>query len=121
MRAMVLEKFAQPMVMRELEKPVVGQGQVLVRIEASGVNPLDLKIRAGQASHAKVSPPAVLGLDLAGVVAEVGTGVGGFTVGDAVFGMPGGVGGLEGSLAEYAAVDAQLIAHRPPGLGAREA
>jgi NADPH:quinone reductase-like Zn-dependent oxidoreductase len=45
---------------------------VLVRIHASGVNPLDTKIRAGKAEHAKQPLPAVLGLDMAGTVEEVG-------------------------------------------------
>jgi NADPH:quinone reductase len=47
---------------------------VLVRIKASGVNPLDTKIRAGKASHAKRSLPAVLGVDMAGIVEEIGSG-----------------------------------------------
>ena len=100
MRAVVLEEFGTPLVLREIEKPNVGPGQVLVKIKASGVNPLDTKIRAGKAAHAKRTLPAVLGLDLAGVVEEVGTGVNDFTPGDEVFGMTGGVGDLQGSLAE---------------------
>src|SRR6202166_4764088 len=79
-------------------------GQALVRIEASAVNPLDIKIRAGQAAHARQPLPAILGIDLAGVVEAVGSGVTNFRNGDKVFGMTGGVGGLQGSLAEYAAV-----------------
>ena len=46
-----------------------------MRVQASGVNPLDTKIRAGKADHAKQPLPAVLGLDMAGVVEEVGAGV----------------------------------------------
>ena len=45
-----------------------------MRVHASGVNPLDTKIRAGKAAHAKQPLPAVLGLDMAGVVEEVGPG-----------------------------------------------
>jgi NADPH:quinone reductase-like Zn-dependent oxidoreductase len=121
MRALVLEEFGGPLVRTELAKPVAGAGQVLVRVEASGVNPLDTKIRAGQAGHAQSKLPAVLGLDLAGVVEAVGDGVTGFRPGDAVYGMTGGVGDLPGSLAEYAAVDARLLAPRSAALTAREA
>jgi NADPH:quinone reductase-like Zn-dependent oxidoreductase len=121
MRALVLEEFGGALVLTELAKPVAGTGQVLVRVEASGVNPLDTKIRAGQAGHAQSKLPAVLGLDLAGVVEAVGDGVTGFRPGDAVYGMTGGVGDLPGSLAEYAAVDARLLAPRSAALTAREA
>ena len=63
---------------------------------ASGVNPLDTKIRRGEAAHAKMAPPAVLGIDMAGVVEAVGPQVDQFSVGDEVFGMTGGVGGVAG-------------------------
>jgi NADPH:quinone reductase-like Zn-dependent oxidoreductase len=101
--------------------PIAKAGEVLVRIHASGVNPLDTKIRAGQAAHAKQPLPAVLGLDMAGVVEEVGEGVTGFKRGDEVFGMIGGVGGLQGSLAGLVAADARLLAHKPAKLSMREA
>ncbi|MEV4761693.1 zinc-dependent alcohol dehydrogenase family protein [Micromonospora chokoriensis] len=121
MRAAVLREFDSPLTVEEVEEPTPGTGQVLVRIIASGVNPLDTKIQAGQAAHARVQPPAVLGLDLAGVVAAVGAEVTGFAPGDEVYGLCGGVGGLQGSLAEYAAVDARLLARKPGGLSMREA
>jgi NADPH2:quinone reductase len=65
-------------------------GEVLVRVRASSVNPLDTKIRARQAAHAKQPLPAVLGLDMAGVVEEVGDGVTAFKRGDEVYGRTGG-------------------------------
>jgi NADPH2:quinone reductase len=65
--------------------------------------------------------PAVLGIDLAGIVEEVGSGVSGFRGGDEVYGMTGGVGGIQGSLAEFAAVDATLLARKPHNLSMREA
>jgi NADPH2:quinone reductase len=101
--------------------PVARAGEVLVRIHASGVNPLDTKIRAGQAAHARQPLPAVLGLDMAGVVEEVGEGVTRFKRGDEVFGMTGGVGGLPGSLAELVAADSRLLAHKPSKFSMREA
>ena len=121
MRALVLETANSPFVSRQIPRPVAGPGQVLVEIAASGVNPLDTKIRAGAAAHAKHPLPAVLGLDLAGVVRAIGAGVDRFRVGDEVYGLTGGVGGLQGSLAQYAAVDADLLARKPANLSMREA
>lgn len=100
--------------------PDVPRGHVLVRIRASGVNPLDTKIRAGVAAHAAHPLPAVLGMDMAGVVVQVGLGTTRFQVGDEVYGLVGGVGGLQGTLAEYASVDANLLARRPNRLSLRE-
>lgn len=121
MRAAVLDAAAQPFRIARLDRPVPARGQVLVRIHASGVNPLDTKIRAGQAAHAQQPLPSVLGMDLAGVVEAVGPGVSRFKRGDEVYGMAGGIGGLQGTLAEYAAVDADLLALKPYNLGMREA
>ena len=121
MRALFVEHSGAPFQMREIARPTPGPGEVLVRIHASGVNPLDTKIRAGEAGHAKHPLPAILGLDLAGVVEEVGPGAATFQVGDAVYGMTGGVGGVQGSLADYAAVDARLLARKPADLSMREA
>jgi len=121
MKAMILKAAGQPLVPDEITKPAPLAGQVLVRIHASAVNPLDLKIAAGKAAHARMPLPAVLGIDMAGVVEAVGEGVTAFAPGDAVFGMTGGVGGVQGSLAEYAAVDADLLAHAPRSISLREA
>jgi NADPH:quinone reductase-like Zn-dependent oxidoreductase len=121
MRAAVLDAVGQPFRIAELGRPVPAQGQVLVRIHASGVNPLDTKIRAGQAAHAQQPLPSVLGMDLAGVVEVVGPGVTKFRRGDEVYGMAGGIGGLQGTLAEFATVDADLIALKPHNLSMREA
>ena len=65
MHAVVLEKFGGDLTLAEVDEPVAGQGQVLVRVAASGVNPLDTRIRAGAAAHARPVLPAILGLDLA--------------------------------------------------------
>jgi NADPH:quinone reductase-like Zn-dependent oxidoreductase len=121
MQAVVLTSFGAPLALTEVPRPTAGPGQVLVRIEASGVNPLDTKIAAGQAEHARTVLPAILGIDMAGVVEAVGTGVAGFQPGDAVYGMSGGIAGIPGSLARYAAVDARLLAHQPGNLSMRAA
>src|SRR5450631_2280560 len=86
----------------EVARPNPGVGEALVRIYASAVNPLDLKIRAGAAAHARHPLPAILGIDMAGVVERVGAGVSRIRPGDQVYGMAGGVGGVQGSLAQYA-------------------
>jgi NADPH:quinone reductase len=110
MQALILSRYEGPLELTEIPQPEPLQGQVLVRIAASGLNPLDTKIRAGSAPHAKHPLPLVLGIDMAGVVAALGAGVNQFKVGDEVYGMTGGVGGIQGSLAQYAAVDANLLA-----------
>ena len=121
MQALVLRQHNGPLELTELPRPEPARGEVLVRIAASGLNPLDTKIRAGAAGHAKHPLPAVLGIDMAGVVEAVGAGVDRFKAGDQVYGMTGGVGGLQGSLAQYASVDADLLALKPSNLSMREA
>src|ERR1700674_1993049 len=121
MQAAVLDSHGAAFRVAPVPQPDPQRGQVLVRIEASAVNPLDTKIRAGQAAHARQPLPAILGIDLAGVIEAVGSGVTNFRNGDEVFGMTGGVGGLQGSLAEYAAVDADLLAPKPANLAMRDA
>src|SRR5580658_2852865 len=93
MKAAIVDEANGPFRIASIETPTAAAGQVLVRIAASGLNPLDTKIRAGQAAHARQLLPAVLVLDLAGVVQEVGSGVTAFRAGDEVYGLAGGVGG----------------------------
>ncbi|WDZ95661.1 zinc-dependent alcohol dehydrogenase family protein [Herbaspirillum sp. WKF16] len=121
MQAAVLENFGAPLALTAIEIPPLRPGQVLVRIAASGVNPLDTKIQAGNAAHAQASLPAILGIDLAGTVEAVHAGETRFQPGDEVFGMTGGVGGVPGSLAQFAAVDADLLAIKPHALDMRQA
>jgi len=121
MQAAILDGAKQPFRLATIARPQPGPGEVLVKIAASGVNPLDTKIRAGAAAHARHPFPAILGIDLAGTIAAVGADVTAFHEGDEVYGMTGGVGGVQGSLAEYAAVDATLLAPKPKILSMREA
>jgi NADPH:quinone reductase len=121
MRAAVLDGPQSAFRAAFVERPKPASGEVLVKIKASGVNPLDLKIRAGQATHARHPLPAILGIDLAGIVEATGPNVTAFRAGDEVFGMTGGVGGIQGSAADYAAVDAALLARKPQNLTMREA
>ena len=121
MRAAILDAADAAFRVAVVARPRAEAGQVLVRIAASAVNPLDTKIRAGAADHARHPLPAVLGIDLAGTIVACGSRVTGLAVGDAVFGMAGGVGGHQGGLAEYAAVDASLLARTPEKFSLREA
>jgi NADPH:quinone reductase len=116
MKAAILETYGKPFRIVDIPVPAPGPGDVLVRIAASSVNPLDTKIHTGAAEHARHLLPAILGIDLAGTVEAVGSAVTDFRPGDEVYGMAGGVGGLQGTLAEYAAVDADLLAMKPANL-----
>ncbi|MBD2720136.1 zinc-binding alcohol dehydrogenase family protein [Synechococcus sp. FACHB-909] len=100
----------------ELPEPVPGPHDLLVRIEAVAVNPIDTKLRAAVGEG---DPPRQLGWDAAGVVAATGEGVGRFRVGDAV--MFAGDAGRAGCNAEAVLVDERLVGHRPSRLSWAEA
>lgn len=122
MQAAILEEYGRPLRLTTIMRPAEpGPGEVLVRIRASGVNPLDLKIHQGAAHHARHPAPAVLGLDMAGTIEAIGPDVTDFKRGDEVYGLVGGVGGIQGTLAEFATVDASLLAPKPLRLSFREA
>jgi NADPH2:quinone reductase len=96
MRAYFVDKPGGLFRSADVPRPPLRPGHILIRVQASGLNPLDTKIRLGKADHARQPLPAVLGVDMAGVVEEVGADVGNFRPGDQVYGMVGGVGGLTG-------------------------
>jgi NADPH2:quinone reductase len=121
MKAFQVQTPDGPFLEVELPTPTPAPHQVLVKIHSAGVNPLDTKIRAGQGGHANQPLPAILGLDMAGRVESVGSAVTAFAPGDEVFGMVGGIGKQQGTLAEYIAADASLLAHKPRSLTMREA
>ncbi len=92
--------------------PVAGRGEVLVRIHAAGVNPVDWKIRAGYLKDfMPISFPAILGMDLSGVVEAVGEGVTSFKAGDEVYAMANMKKG--GTYAEYIAIEEGILAAKP--------
>lgn len=124
MKAMIIRDFGEPEVFEpsELPKPEVKPGHVLVRVAATSVNPVDTMIRQlGKDLPISPEPPAVLGMDFAGTVEAVGVGVTEYAEGDDVYGCAGGLGELQGTLAEYMVADARLIAHKPNNLSMREA
>src|SRR6476660_5678813 len=86
MKALAVRRYSAAMEMMELPRPEPGPGELLVRVRAAGVNPLDFKIRDGAVKVLlRFSFPLVLGTDLAGDVEAVGPGVTRFKVGDAVY------------------------------------
>lgn len=122
MRAMVIPRFGGPEVLepRDVERPEAGPGEVLVRIVASGTNPVEAKLRA-DGSWAGLDPPVVLGYDAAGVVEAAGPGVTALEAGDHVFYTPPIHGNRLGTYAEYEAVPEGIVARMPEGLSFTEA
>ncbi len=121
MRAAVLPRFGGPELfeVRQVEKPAAGPGELLVRVIASGTNPVEAKIR--QAGYGMgMDPPIILGFDVSGVVEEIGPGVREFSPGDAVFYTPE-ISGQSGSYAEYHVVSASIVARKPESLSHIEA
>jgi len=121
MKAAILENYDAQFRYATVAVPVLQTGEVLVKIAASGVNSLDLAIRSGKAPYVRHALPAILGSDFSGTVISLGIGVTSFRPGDEVYGMAGGVAGVQGTLAEYACVDAGLLALKPTNLCMREA
>lgn len=116
MKAMLLEKFGDEylFVQREIERPKPAPGEVLIKVAGSSLNPIDNKIvTLGDQLGFAPKLPAVLGMDVSGVVEEVGSGMPRFYPGDRVFGCAGGLGSIPGALAEYMLVDERLIAPAP--------
>lgn len=119
MRAAVLREYAAAGSSLRIEAdypdPNPGPGQVLVRMKASSVNPIDVRMSGGYArarlKSLSVSLPIVLGRDVAGTVERIGAGVDGFAPGDAVWGLV--VSSQPGALAELVAVPAEYLVKKP--------
>ncbi|HLG79299.1 MAG TPA: NADP-dependent oxidoreductase [Ktedonobacteraceae bacterium] len=108
---------ANQLKLEQIQRPVPGEGEVLVRVHAAGVNPVDWKIRSGWAkSFFTATFPYVPGADLAGIVEAVGPGVTSFQPGQAVFGRSS-----QGSYTEYALAPANALALKPESLSFDEA
>ena len=124
MKAMIISNYGEDAVfeMTDVIKPKATRGNLLVRIEASSVNTVDTMIRKmGKQLPLSPDTPAILGMDFAGTIEEVGEDVEGFSVGDEVYGCAGGLAELPGSLAEFILADKDLLAHKPKNLSMREA
>lgn len=122
MRAMVLPQFGGPELfeLREVERPEPGPGEILVRIIAASVNPVDAKIRA-DGSWAQLVPPIITGYDAAGVVEKLGAGVVDFRPGDDVYFTAEIFSNRFGTYAEYTVVDSAIVARKPANLSFIEA
>jgi NADPH2:quinone reductase len=122
MRAVVIDRFGGPEVLglRDVETPRPEAGAVLVRVVASGTNPVDAKLRQ-DASWAGLTPPLVLGYDVSGVVEAVGPGVRDLAPGDEVYYTPEIFGNRWGSYAEYNAAPAEIVARKPRNLSHEQA
>ena len=113
MRAIVAHQYGGPEVLKfeEYPDPVPGPGEVLVRVAATSVNPIDYKRRAGLVKD--IFPmhfPSLIGVDIAGTVVKLGTGVEVFSVGDQVFAM------ADNTYAQLCVVKAGTLAKVPKGL-----
>lgn len=119
MQAIQVHDYGEPdqLKLEEIPQPQPEEGEVLVRVYAAGVNPVDWKIRSGMLKAFRPSAfPYVPGADLAGVVERVGPGVTAFQPGQAVFGR-----GSKGTYAEYALAPASALALKPESLRVEEA
>lgn len=123
MKAYGIKRFGAPDVLEpmELPKPTAGVGEVLIRVAATSINPVDYKLRRGDIPPLVPSFPAVLHPDAAGVVEAVGEGVAEFTAGDEVWAFATGIAGIWGASAEYMVADSQMISHKPKRLSLAEA
>ena len=113
MKAIVVHQYGGPEVLKyeDYPDPVAGQGEVLVRMAAASVNPIDYKRRAGLTKDFyPIQFPGLIGVDIAGTVVNIGPGVEGFAIGDRVFAM------ADNTYAELCVVRAEVLAKIPKGL-----
>ena len=113
MKAVVVHQYGGPEVLKfeDYPDPVPGPGEVLVRVAATSVNPIDYKRRAGLTKDFyPLRFPGLIGVDVAGTVVKIGPGVEGFSVGDRVFSM------ADNTYAELCVVRAAILAKVPEGL-----
>jgi len=113
MKAIVVHEYGGPEVLKfeDYPDPVPGPGEVLVRVAATSVNPIDYKRRAGQTKDFyPMHFPSLIGVDIAGTVVKLGPGVEGFSIGDHVFAM------ADDTYAELCVVKAGVLATVPKGL-----
>jgi NADPH:quinone reductase-like Zn-dependent oxidoreductase len=114
MKAIVINQYGGKEVLKEteIEKPNIGDDQVLVEVHATSINPIDWKLREGYLKEMlPFEFPIILGWDVAGIIAETGKDVSNFKKGDRVFARPATTN--RGTYAEYTTVDSHLLAKMP--------
>ena len=125
MRAVVIEKFGGREILniKEVDRPVPGEGEVLVKIHAAGINPVDWKIREGRLKERGYPHqfPVILGWDMAGVVEAFGHGARRFAVGDKVFAYARRPVIHQGTYADYICLPESYLAVKPTNLSFVEA
>lgn len=113
MKALVQNGFGgvETMVLTELPIPNIGNNEVLIKVKAISLNPVDVRTRAGSAmaEHLKHYDPLILGWDISGTVAEIGSDVSKFKIGDDVFGLINFLGHGKGYADYVAAADDQIV------------
>ncbi|OBC12628.1 NADPH:quinone oxidoreductase [Mycobacterium sp. 852013-50091_SCH5140682] len=121
MKAFVVARYGKNEVRAAVvPEPTVGERDVLVKVSAAGVNPLDIMVRNGEFKQLlKYKAPFVLGHDVSGVITRVGPGVRGFAVGDEVYARPRDL--RIGAFAEHIAIDQDDVALKPASLSLHEA
>ena len=121
MKAFVVSKYGKDgLRAAEMPRPTVGPRDVLVEVRAASINPLDKMVRDGEFKQLiKYKRPFILGHDVSGVVTEVGADVRRFAIGDEVFARPRDL--RIGTFAEFIAIDADDVAHKPQALSFAEA
>ncbi|MGA7802548.1 MAG: zinc-dependent alcohol dehydrogenase family protein [Gammaproteobacteria bacterium] len=123
MKAVIMDRPGDADVLHLAELPdpaIAGPGDMLVRLKAAGINPVDAKLRAN-GTYYPDRLPTVLGCDGAGVVEAVGEGVTRFAPGDAVYFCSGGIGAEPGNYAELTVVNEAYAARKPASLSFQEA
>ncbi len=121
-KAIVINQYGSKDVLeeKEVEKPSIGDDQVLVENHATSINPIDWKLREGYLKQMlDFEFPIILGWDVAGTISEIGQNVSGYSVGDRVFARPETTN--QGTYAEYVPVDAHLLAPMPDSMTYEEA
>lgn len=124
MKAVQYSRYGGPEVLEvvEVSNPVVGKGQVLVEVHAASINPFDFKVRVGYLKDSMpLKFPVTICGDLAGVVVEVGDGVGDFKVGDKLYGQAAVYGGGSGSFAQFVTAAVGKVAIKPKNIDFVEA
>ncbi|MEK4111742.1 NADPH:quinone reductase-like Zn-dependent oxidoreductase [Paenibacillus sp. DS2363] len=122
MKAVVINQYGskEELVEQEVNKPRAEANQVVVKLEATSINPIDWKLREGYLKEMyDWEFPIILGWDVAGVITEIGSNVTKWKVGDRVFSRPDTT--RFGSYAEYTAVDEHLLAKLPDSISYEEA